>query len=99
MLHPSFLNKAVERMITEMSRRENSAFETSINTIIHSIEKSDKRLWYGCLTSCSAARERRVGWRLDYFLVSEALVPLVQDVVIHEDVPGSDHCPVELMIG
>jgi exodeoxyribonuclease-3 len=40
-----------------------------------------------------------VGWRLDYFLVSKALVPLVQDVVIHEEVLGSDHCPVELMIG
>jgi exodeoxyribonuclease-3 len=40
-----------------------------------------------------------VGWRLDYFLISEALIPLVKDVIIHEEVPGSDHCPVELIIG
>jgi len=44
------------------------------------------------------ARERRVGWRLDYFLVSKALLPRVKDVIIHEEVLGSDHCPVELLI-
>lgn len=45
-----------------------------------------------------AARARGIGWRLDYFLVSAALLPRVKDVVIHEDVPGSDHCPVEMEI-
>ena len=54
------------------------------------------RVQYTWWTYRSGARERSVGWRLDYFLVSEALVPQVQDVVIHEEVPGSDHCPVEL---
>lgn len=44
------------------------------------------------------ARERGVGWRIDYFLVSEAFVPRVKDVVIHDDVMGSDHCPVELIL-
>ena len=44
------------------------------------------------------ARERGIGWRLDYFLISEALVPQVQDVIIHENVMGSDHCPVELIL-
>jgi exodeoxyribonuclease-3 len=43
------------------------------------------------------ARARGIGWRLDYFLVSEALVSRVKDVVIHENVMGSDHCPVELI--
>jgi exodeoxyribonuclease-3 len=43
------------------------------------------------------ARARGIGWRLDYFLVSEALVPRVKDVIIHENVMGSDHCPVELV--
>jgi len=57
------------------------------------------RVQYTWWTYRSTARERRVGWRLDYFLISEALVPLVQDVVIHEEVFGSDHCPVELMVG
>ena len=45
-----------------------------------------------------AARSRNVGWRLDYFLVSENLLPSVKDVIIHDDVLGSDHCPVELQI-
>jgi exodeoxyribonuclease-3 len=44
------------------------------------------------------ARQRGIGWRIDYFLVSEALVTRVKDVIIHEDVGGSDHCPVELII-
>jgi len=39
-----------------------------------------------------------VGWRLDYFLISESLVPMVREVVIHQDVFGSDHCPVTLVI-
>jgi len=43
------------------------------------------------------ARQRNVGWRIDYFLVSDALQPNIKDVVIHDDMPGSDHCPVELL--
>ena len=42
------------------------------------------------------ARARNIGWRLDYFLVSESLVPKIRDVVIHAEVMGSDHCPVTL---
>ena len=45
-----------------------------------------------------AARTRNVGWRIDYFLISENLLPRVQDVIIHDDVLGSDHCPTELLI-
>lgn len=44
------------------------------------------------------ARERNVGWRLDYFLITESLAELVEDVIIHDDVLGSDHCPVSLLI-
>ena len=44
------------------------------------------------------ARDRNIGWRLDYFLVSESLMPSVQDVVIHGDALGSDHCPVSLFL-
>jgi exodeoxyribonuclease III len=39
-----------------------------------------------------------VGWRIDYFLVSKNLVPRIQDVVIRDDVLGSDHCPVTLIL-
>jgi len=42
------------------------------------------------------ARARNIGWRLDYFLVEETLMPFVQDATILDDVTGSDHCPVAL---
>lgn len=41
---------------------------------------------------------RNVGWRLDYYLISPGLAERVKDVVIHDTVMGSDHCPVELVI-
>ena len=42
------------------------------------------------------ARENNVGWRIDYFLVSQRLMPLVAGAAIRNEVEGSDHCPVEL---
>ena len=44
------------------------------------------------------AREKNAGWRIDYFLTSQALEPRLQQAVIHNEVMGSDHCPVELCI-
>jgi exodeoxyribonuclease III len=45
------------------------------------------------------ARERNVGWRIDYVMASEALVPMIQKAQIHPEVLGSDHCPVSIEIG
>ena len=42
------------------------------------------------------ARKNNAGWRIDYFIASERLLPRVKDQIIHADVTGSDHCPVEL---
>ena len=44
------------------------------------------------------ARENNAGWRIDYFLVSDNLRNNVTGTDIHTDIPGSDHCPVELVI-
>ena len=44
------------------------------------------------------AREKNAGWRIDYFVVSEALRPRLVSACIHTDVFGSDHCPVEVVI-
>jgi len=57
-----------------------------------------ERIQYTWWTYRLSARERGIGWRIDYFLVSRALADRVRDVVIHEEVPGSDHCPVELIL-
>ena len=45
-----------------------------------------------------AARERNVGWRIDYFLVSDNFRERIVSADIHNDIFGSDHCPVELVI-
>jgi exodeoxyribonuclease-3 len=57
--------------------------------------KKEQYTWWSYRAN---ARQRNVGWRLDYFLVSEKLMPRVQDVVIHDQVQGSDHCPVSLFL-
>lgn len=45
-----------------------------------------------------SARAKNAGWRIDYFLVSEALKGNLVDAKIHTEIMGSDHCPVELDI-
>jgi exodeoxyribonuclease-3 len=57
-----------------------------------------EKIQYTWWANIMKARERGVGWRIDYFLVSKALVERVKDVVIHDAVLGSDHCPVELTL-
>lgn len=44
------------------------------------------------------ARANNAGWRIDYFIVSERIKELINDAKIHNDIYGSDHCPVELDI-
>jgi len=44
------------------------------------------------------AREKNAGWRIDYFIVSNRLVPQLTSASIHNEIFGSDHCPVELQV-
>ncbi len=44
------------------------------------------------------ARERNAGWRIDYFLVSDKMADRMVSSEIHNEIPGSDHCPVELVL-
>jgi len=57
-----------------------------------------ERVQYTWWTYRVNARARNVGWRLDYFLISEGLTSQVKDLIIHDDIPGSDHCPVTLVL-
>jgi exodeoxyribonuclease III len=57
-----------------------------------------ERVQYTWWTYISNARARDVGWRLDYFLISKELMPRVRDVIIHNELFGSDHCPVSLLL-
>lgn len=53
---------------------------------------------YSWWSHFARARERNVGWRIDYFLVSEILKDKVKDAAIHAQVFGSDHCPVSVTL-
>ncbi len=44
------------------------------------------------------ARERNVGWRIDYFVVSDRIMKNIKDSVIYDDIEGSDHCPVGIIV-
>ena len=57
-----------------------------------------ERVQYTWWTYRLHARPRNIGWRIDYFLVNENFAASVKDVIIHDDVLGSDHCPVTLLI-
>ena len=55
--------------------------------------EGDRYSWW---TYRFGARERNVGWRIDYYFVNEGFVDNVEDADIHDEVMGSDHCPVSL---
>ncbi len=57
--------------------------------------KTDAYSWWSYRFS---AREKNVGWRIDYFIVSQSLMSAVNDSVIYSEIYGSDHCPVGLDI-
>ncbi|HAG14531.1 MAG TPA: exodeoxyribonuclease III [Ruminococcus sp.] len=58
-------------------------------------DRTDAYSWWSYM---GRAREKNVGWRIDYWLVSNRIAPQIRDVIIRSEVMGSDHCPVELLI-
>lgn len=66
-----------------------------IDTFRHFNKEGGNYTWW---STWGGARERNVGWRIDYVMVSPALLPLVKQAKIHPDVFGSDHCPVSIDI-
>jgi len=58
-------------------------------------DKTDAYSWWSYM---NRARERNIGWRIDYFLISDSLRPHLADAAIHADIPGSDHCPISLLL-
>ena len=56
-------------------------------------QEGDRYSWW---TYRFGARERNVGWRIDYFFVNEGFLDNVEDADIHDEIMGSDHCPVSL---
>jgi exodeoxyribonuclease III len=58
-------------------------------------DERDAYTWWSYMFK---AREKNVGWRIDYFLVSDRFREQIQTSSIHPEVMGSDHCPIELVL-
>ena len=58
-------------------------------------EKTDSYTWWSYMRK---AREKNVGWRIDYFIVSDDLKKKIKEANIYQDIMGSDHCPIGLEI-
>lgn len=58
-------------------------------------DKDDIYTWWSYMKTI---RERNIGWRIDYFIVSERMKDLLIDSHVHSDILGSDHCPIMLEI-
>ena len=69
--------------------------EDYIDTFRHFCKEPENYSWWDYKTR---ARERNVGWRLDYFWVSDDLLPKLKKAFIMSDIVGSDHCPVAIDI-
>ena len=58
-------------------------------------EKTDCYSWWSYM---GKAREKNVGWRIDYFIVSNDIKDKIKEAMIYPEVMGSDHCPIGLII-
>ena len=87
--NPGFTDDEREKMSVMLS----SGFTDSFRHFYP--DKTDAYSWWSYRFQ---SRERNTGWRIDYFIVSDSLIPNLRDAVIHSDIYGSDHCPVELDI-
>lgn len=58
-------------------------------------DKEDTYTWW---SNFAKARERNVGWRIDYFITSASFEKNLEDALIYPEIFGSDHCPVSLII-
>lgn len=57
-----------------------------------------EKIEYSWWSYMGRAREKNIGWRIDYFITSKSLENKIKEAKIHTDIMGSDHCPVELEI-
>ena len=58
-------------------------------------DKEEAYTWWSYMMK---ARDRNIGWRIDYFLISDRLTSELKSTAIHDQIFGSDHCPVEIEI-
>lgn len=84
-------NKSAGYMQEEIDGIDNFVASGLVDTFRHFQPGPEHYTWWSYR---GGAREKNVGWRIDYFLASEALLPTLKDAYILPQVMGSDHCPV-----
>ena len=85
-------NKSAGYMQEEIDGMDRFTQGGLIDTFRHFYpDATDKYSWW---SYHAGARGKNIGWRIDYFLVSESFLPEVKDAFILDQVMGSDHCPV-----
>ena len=72
--------------------------EAGFIDVFRHFDQSPGRYTWWTMRTGGSAREKNIGWRIDYWLASEALKPKLKSCTIRADVYGSDHCPVELVL-
>ncbi len=77
----------------KMTQLLSSGFADTFRTLYP--DATDRYSWWSYRFK---AREKNAGWRIDYFIVSNRLLPQVEDALIYSDIYGSDHCPVGLLL-
>jgi len=88
-------NKAAGYMQQEIDGMNNFIAADFIDTFRHFYPNESKYSWWSYR---AGAREKNVGWRIDYFLVSTSFISNINSASIHNEIHGSDHCPVAIEI-
>ncbi|MCF8276786.1 MAG: exodeoxyribonuclease III [Flavobacteriales bacterium] len=88
-------NKSAGYMQEEIDGIDNYINSGLVDTFRHLNPETEKYSWWSYR---AGARKNNVGWRIDYFLVSKSFAPRVKDAFILNEVEGSDHCPVGIVI-
>jgi exodeoxyribonuclease-3 len=88
-------NKSAGYTQKEIDGIDNLVAAGYVDTFRHLNPETVKYSWWSYR---AGARERNVGWRLDYFFVSQKLKEQISNAEIHNDIHGSDHCPVSLKL-
>ena len=81
--------------IEERQGFDNIVSHGFIDTFRHFNNEGDNYTWWSYM---GQSRDRNVGWRIDYFCISNTLSPNLKSASIHPDIMGSDHCPVSIEI-
>ncbi|HOB85743.1 MAG TPA: exodeoxyribonuclease III [Bacteroidales bacterium] len=89
-------NKAAGYMQEEIDGMDRLTASGLTDTFRHFYPDAKGR--YSWWSFRAAARSKNIGWRIDYFLVSSSFLPKVKDAFIIEEMTGSDHCPVGIII-